>query len=78
MLNDILHISLKRYLIALEEDHASNLLATFVEDNEEFFKSDIDINVIIKTYIEFPSAARISCNVRRRNQYNHFTEYDRR
>ena len=48
MLNDILHISLKRYLIALEEDHASNLLATFVEDNDEFFKSDIDINVIIK------------------------------
>lgn len=48
MLSDLLHVALKKYLAPLEEDHANSLLANYVEDNEEFLKTDPDINVMLK------------------------------
>ncbi len=45
MLSDVLHAVLKKYLEALDSDHANNLLAIFVEENQPFFRTDPDVNV---------------------------------
>lgn len=66
MLSDLLHVSLKKYLAPLEEDHANSLLAAFVEANEDFFKSDLDINVIFSFTLAIPPIAGSTRHLRRR------------
>lgn len=79
MLSDFLHAVLHSYIDNLDTEQANSLLASFVNENTSFFRTDPDVNVTFSdNKLELFTVSRSTCIVRKRKWDNFFPEHVRR